>query len=335
MSETKATKIPKKYHRPTKKELHPGVGIYARVSTRSAAQLHSMAAQVSELTPFVASRSGWRLVDVYMDFESGSGSAVRPEFNRMIEDAKAQQLEIIITKSVQRFGRNTEETLVAMRSLLEAGVIIYFQIEGYSTDDKDADLFTSIRTGMAAADNASRREDRMWGVQRKVEDGTSEMYKRPCYGYRKTDDGILVIDRQRADVVKQIYRLYLEGASIIGIKRSLEEQRIPSPSGGETWSMRTIDLILSNEKYTGKIVLFKTVIVNYPYSVRRSNAGGALREQYCMTNGVDAIIDDETFQKVQEEKKRRSNYEETENGRQRRKSKYSSKQKSLESEKTH
>lgn len=99
--------------------------------------------------------------------------------------------------------------------------------------------------------------------------------------------------------------------------------------------MRTIDLILSNEKYTGKIVLFKTVMVNYPYSVRRSNAGGVLREQYCMTNGVDAIIDDETFQKVQEEKKRRSNYEETENRRQRRKSKYSSKQKSLESEETH
>lgn len=89
--------------------------------------------------------------------------------------------------------------------------------------------------------------------------------------------------------------------------------------------MRTIDLVLSNEKYVGKIVLFKTVMVNYPYSVRRSNAGAALHEQYCMTNGVDAIIDEETFQAVQEEKKRRSNFDEDETGRHRCKLRYSSK----------
>ena len=134
-----------------------------------------------------------------------------------------------------------------------------------------------------------------------------------------------MIDKGRADVVREIYRLYLEGFSILGIKKELELRHIPSPSGKETWSMRTIDLILSNEKYTGKIVLFKTVMVNYPYSVRRSNTGGSLREQFCMTNGVDAIIDEETFQTVQEVKKRRSNYEKTESGPQRRKVKYSSK----------
>ena len=325
MSDKRVTKIAPKYHWPTKREVQPRVGIYARVSTRSAVQLHSLAAQVSELTRFVASRSGWQLVDVYIDTESASGSSFRPEFNRMIDDAKAEKLEIIITKSVQRFGRNTEETLIAMRTLLEAGVIIYFQIEGYSSDAPDAELQTSLRTALAAADNASRREDRQWGVQKRVEDGTSEMYKRPCYGYKKTEDGVLVIDKGRADVVREIYRLYLEGFSILGIKKELESRHILSPSGKGTWSMRTIDLILSNEKYTGKIVLFKTVMVNYPYSVRRSNTGGSLREQFCMTNGVDAIIDEETFQTVQETKKRRSNYEKTENGPRRRKVKYSSK----------
>ena len=310
---------------PSKREVNPRVAIYARVSTRSAAQLHSMAAQISELTRFVASRPGWRLVDIYMDFESASGSSSRPEFNRMIEDSKAGRFEIIITKSVQRFGRNTEESLVAMRTLLEVGVIIYFQIEGYTSDAPDAELQTSLRTALAAADNASRREDHKWGVQKRVEDGTSEMYKRPCYGYKKTEDGVLVIDKERADVVKNIYRLYLDGSSILGIKRSLEEMHILSPSGNNTWSFRTIDLILSNEKYIGKIVLFKTVMVNYPYSVRRSNANGALHEQYCMTNGVDAIIDEEIFLAVQEEKKRRSNYDEDDTGRHRRKTRYSSK----------
>ena len=139
------------------------------------------------------------------------------------------------------------------------------------------------------------------------------------------EDGVLVIDKERADVVKNIYRLYLDGSSILGIKRSLEEMHILSPSGNNTWSLRTIDLILSNEKYIGKIVLFKTIMVNYPYSVRRSNANGALHEQYCMTNGVDAIIDEQTFLAVQEEKKRRSNYDEDESGRHRRKTRYSSK----------
>lgn len=325
MSDLVVTKTENSYRLPSKREVNPRVAIYARVSTRSAAQLHSMAAQVSELTCFVASRYGWKLVDIYMDFESASGSSSRPEFNRMIDDAKAGKLEIVITKSVQRFGRNTEETLVAMRALMEAGVIIYFQIEGYSSNAPDAEFQTSIRTALAAADNAPRREDRQWGVRKRVEDGTSEMYKRPCYGYKKTDDGVLVIDKERAEVVKDIYRLYLEGTSILGIKKTLEKRRIPSPSGKETWSMRTIDLILSNEKYIGKIVLFKTVMVNYPYSVRRNNSGATLHEQFCMTNGVDAIIDEETFQAVQEEKKRRSNFDEDETGRHRRKTRFSSK----------
>ena len=128
-----------------------------------------------------------------------------------MEDCQAGKLDIFITKSVQRFGRNTEETLVAMRSLLAVGVILYFQIEGYSSDAPDAELQTSLRTALAAADNASSREDRKWGVQKRVEDGTSEMYKRPCYGYKKTDDGVLIMDQERAEVVKHIYRLYPEG----------------------------------------------------------------------------------------------------------------------------
>jgi hypothetical protein len=105
----------------------------------------------------------------------------------------------------------------------------------------------------------------------------------------------------------------------------LEEKHIPSPSGGEKWPVRTIDMMLSNEKYYGTIVLFKTVTINYPYSKIVSNRTGAFADRYCITNGIDAIIDEETFMKVQEEKKRRSSYEETESGRQRKKTKYSSK----------
>ena len=193
MKEKAVTKI-QEYHINFKK-IFPHVGIYARVSTRSAAQLHSMAAQVSQLTRFVASRMDWHLVDIYMDFDSASGSTKRPEFDRMVEDAKAGRIDAVITKSVQRFGRNTEETLTTMRELLAAGVIIYFSIEGYASDSPDAELQTALRTGLAAADNASHREERKWGVQRKIEDGTSELYRRPCSGYKKAKDGVFVIDQ--------------------------------------------------------------------------------------------------------------------------------------------
>ena len=324
MSEMKITKIQKPHI--NFKKLLPDVGIYARVSTRSATQLHSMAAQVSQLTRFVASRGDWHLVDIYMDFDSASGSTKRPEFDRMVEDAKAGRIDAVITKSVQRFGRNTEETLSTMRELLAAGVIVYFSIEGYSSDSPDAEIQTSLLTGLAAADNASHRAERQWGVRRRIEDGTSELYRRPCYGYKKTKDGILVIDQLKAKVVKEIFNLYLSGESINGIKRNLEQRHIPSPSGKETWPVRTIDMMLSNEKYIGDIVLFKTVVINYPHSVRRSNKGAPLHEQFCMTNGVDAIIPKETYEAVQAEKQRRSNIAIDESGAQQRaRKKYSAK----------
>ena len=250
---------------------------------------------------------------------------MRSEFYRMIDDAKNGKIDVIITKSVQRFGRNTEENIETMRTLVASGVVIYFQIEGISSDQPDSELQATLYSALAQADNASHREDRMWGVTRKAQDGTSEMYKRACYGYIKNPEGVLAIDKEKAAVVKEIYSMYLNGASISGIKKTLEERHIPSPSGGDKWSARTIDMILSNEKYYGTIVLFKTVMVGYPFSVRRDNSTGAYRERYCITNGVESIIDEETFHRVQEEKKRRSSYEEGPDGKRRKTTKYSSK----------
>ena len=320
------TKIPE----PTQQKLKKAkarirrVGIYARVSTNRQAQLHSMAAQVSELTRFVSNRPEWKLTDIYLDFDSASGTKMRSEFYRMIDDAKNRKVDVIITKSIQRFGRNTVENVETMRTLVESGVVVYFQIEGITSDQPDAELQATRYSALAQADNASHRDERAWGVTRKAQDGTSEMYKRACYGYFKNADGVLAIDREKASVVKEIYSAYLDGASIGGIKKMLEERHIPSPSGGEKWALRTIELILSNEKYYGTIILFKTVMMGYPNSVRVNNMTGAYRERYCITNGVEAIIDEETFHRVQEEKKRRSSFEDGADGKQRKKTKYSS-----------
>lgn len=281
-----------------------------------------MAAQVSQLTQFILARRDWALVDVYMDFDSASGSKMRDNFYRMIDDAKAGRLDYIVTKSIQRFGRNTEENLTAMRTLLDSGVVVYFQIEGFASNDPEAELEAALFSTLAGADNASRREDRLWGRQRRIENGTSGLFRRPCYGYTLADNGVLVIDKNKADVVRKIYDSYLSGMSISGIKKMLEEEKIPSPSGGKTWAARTIDLILSNEKYYGTIILFKTITINYPYTVRKDNRDASLHDQYCMTNGVSAIISEEEFKAVQEEKKRRNPYDENGN---RKPQKYSSK----------
>ena len=121
-----------------------------------------------------------------------------------------------------------------MRALLSAGVVVYFQVEGYSSDMPEAELQTSLRSALAAADNAARREDRMWGVKRKIEDGTSELYKRPCYGYKKNADGVLIIDWDRAKVVRDIFKWYLDGKSIWGIKKSWKKSIFLHPRGRRT-----------------------------------------------------------------------------------------------------
>ncbi len=322
------TKIPESIVRKAGKQIANGrirrVVIYARMSTNSKAQLHSLAAQVSELTRFIQRRSDWTLADTYLDFDSASGVKTRSEFNRMIDDAKSGMLDVIITKSVQRFGRNTEENLVAMRALVASGVVVYFQVEGISSEAPDAELQATLYSALAQADNASRREDRQWGAIRKAQDGTSGLYSRPCYGYSKNTDGVLVIEEEQAEVVREIFRLYLEGKSINGIKKTLEGCHIPSPTGKENWAVRTIDLILSNEKYYGTIVLFKTVMVGYPHSVKVDNRSGAYREKYCITNGIAAIIDEETYKAVQAEKQRRSIYEEDDSGKRRKSTRYQS-----------
>ena len=301
------------------------VAIYARVSTTKKAQLHSMSQQVSALTQWVHSQTWWELVDIYLDFDSASGMKMRSQFERMIDDAKNHRIDLIVTKSVQRFGRSTVENLEAMRTLIRSGVVVYFQVENTYTDQADAELIVSLASGIAEEDNKSRRNDRMWGVQKRVEDGTSELYRRPCYGYVKQEDGVLTIDREKAQVVRDIFQAYLDGKSIGGIKRMLEERHIPSPTGGEKWPARTIDMLLSNEKYTGEIILYKTVMVGYPNSRRVMNRDSAYKDRYCITNGVEAIIDEETFNRVQEEKKRRSPFEEGPDGKRRRTTKYSSK----------
>jgi DNA invertase Pin-like site-specific DNA recombinase len=206
--------------KPPKREKR--VGIYCRVSTNDAEQLNSLAIQVSALTRLTASAPQWLLVAVYMDIASSKTGSFREEFARMLDDCKSKKLEIIITKSISRFGRDTVETLEALRLMRDFGVRVIFEQENLDTADTDSELMISIVESFAQAENESRSDNIKWGLKQKAASGTSKLYDRKCYGYDQDEDGRLIINEDESVNVRKIFRWYLDGKSILGIMKELE-----------------------------------------------------------------------------------------------------------------
>lgn len=288
------------------------VGIYCRVSTNSMEQLQSLTAQVSHLTRLTATVPQWLLSDVYMDIATSKTGSSRKEFNRMLGDCKSHKLEIVITKDVSRFGRDTVEVLDAFNQLKALGVRVIFEGNSLDTANTNSDLMVAVMESIAQAENESRSENIKWGIKQRSAQGTSKLYDRKCYGYKHDEDGHLVIDEETARNVKLIYDLYLSGQSVVGIIKELEKRKILSPTGKAKWCKRTIDVMLSNEKYTGDIELLKS---------------GKSEVHYLASGSHPAIISKEIFEAVQIEKTRRSNVVKERNGVRRKSKKYSSKRK--------
>ena len=286
------------------------VGIYCRVSTNSADQLKSLAAQVSALTRLTAANPKWLLVDVYIDIASSKTGSSRKEFTRMLQDCKSRDIEIVLTKSISRFGRDTVEILDALNQLRNLGVRVIFEQEVLDTADTDNDLLISIIESIAQAENESRSENIKWGIKQRAAQGTSKLYNRKCYGYYNDEDGNLAINESEAKNVRLIYNLYLQGKSVIGIVKELERLGIKSPTGKDTWPKRSLDVILSNEKYIGNARLLDD---------------GKHSSYYLAEDNNPAIISKETFHAVQIEKQHRSNVIKSEEGSRRKNTKYSSK----------
>src|SRR5690554_6721525 len=293
---------------PSKREKR--VGIYCRVSTNSADKLKSLTAQVSALTRLTAVNPKWLLVDVYIDIASSKTGSSRKEFLRMLRDCKSRDIEIILTKSISRFGRDTVEILDALNQLRALGVRVIFEQEVLDTADTDNDLMISIIESIAQAENESRSENIKWGIKQRAAQGTSKLYNRKCYGYYNDENGNLAIDETEAKNVRLIYNLYLQGKSVLGIVKELERLGIKSPTGKGTWPKRIIDVMLSNEKYTGNVRLLDN---------------GKHSASYFSEDNNPAIISKETFQAVQLEKQHRSNVIKGEEGSRRKSKKYSSK----------
>lgn len=277
-------------------------------------QLQSLTAQVSHLARITASTPQWLLADVYMDIATSKTGSSRKEFNRMLEDCQARKLDIVITKNISGFGRDTVETLDALNELKALGIRVIFEQEELDTANTDSDLIISVIEYVTQAENESRSENIKWGIKNRAASGKSKLYDRKCYGYKQDADGQLVIDEETAKNVELIFDLYLSGQSVLGIIKELDQRKISSPTGKEKWCKRTIDVMLSNEKYTGDVKLLKS---------------GISEVQYLATDNNPAIISKETFGAVQIEKVRRSNVINDANGGRRKSEKYSSRRNRL------
>lgn len=286
------------------------VVIYARVSSNTMEQLDSLKAQISGLTKFVSGHNNWKLVDIHIDIESAKKDSSRPAFHKMIEECKAGLTDIVVVKNISRLGRDTVEVLDAINTLKEADVRIIFRQEELDTLTVGSSLLISTIEACTQAENETRSDNIKWGIKQRASNGSLGFYRRKCYGYDKDENSDLVINKEQAEVVKLIFDLYLGGKSILGIVKELKERGIKSPTGKDNWPKRSIEEMLSNEKYIGIAVV---------------NVDGEEGQVYKLNNSHPAIISKEMFDVVQEEKLKRSNVELTDDGIRRKSRKYSSK----------
>lgn len=283
------------------------VGIYCRVSTSKTKQIIGAGNQISGLMRNVANSYQARLYDVYLDIQSGRTSEDRKNLMRLLDDCRTGKVTLVYTKSIRRFARNTVDTLTIVRELKKMNVPVYFESEQIYSFDENAELAISLSSAIAQGESENKSENIKWSIDKAAQNPDSQIYNRKCYGYSNAEDGSLIINEPEAEVIRKIFQLYLEGYSVGGIKKYLEENVILTARGKVTWSKRSIETILSNEKYVGDVILYKTFSADYPEKKRFQNRGE--HDKYIQEDHHPAIISREMFENVQEMRESRSNIE--------------------------
>ncbi|MEA4969137.1 MAG: recombinase family protein [Candidatus Pelethousia sp.] len=281
------------------------VAAYCRVSTNSEEQLSSYESQVEYYHEKIKTNPGWILVAIYADQGiSGTSTKGRKEFNRMIRACRRGKIDLIITKSVSRFVRNTLDGLDYIRQLKALGIGVYFEKENINTLTLENELILTFMMSAAQAESESLSGNIKWGIRKNFKDGKVNYIYSNFLGYREGPDGNPEIDPEEAELVRRIFSRYLQGESIAKIISDFEAEGIKTIRGKEKWRDGTVRHILSNEKYTGDALLQKTFVSDL--FTRRSEKNVGQLPRYYVHECHPAIIDRETFQKVQEEIARRA-----------------------------
>ena len=281
------------------------VAAYCRVSTEEEEQQSSYEAQCTYYTDKIMTNPEWTMAGIFADEGiTGTSTKKRDDFNRMIRKCRQKKIDLILTKSMSRFARNTLDSLKYIRALKELGIGIIFEKENINTLEMDTELIITFMSAFAQSESESISANVRWGKRQAMKEGKTSVNFKKLYGYFLDSEGNPRVDSDQAEVIRGIYNRYLQGASLRMIRQELEAEGIPNPAGREKWGIDQIRNILSNEKYCGDVLMQKTFIQDCISKKVVKNTGQL--PMYLIQNNHPAIVSREVYQAVQAEKARRS-----------------------------
>ena len=284
--------------RASKRQLR--VAAYCRVSTDDEEQLTSYEAQKNYYTDKIMTNKEWTMAGIFADEGiTGTSARKRPEFLRMIRQCKQGKIDIVLTKSISRFARNTVDCLNYVRALKELGIAVIFEKENMNTLEIDSEILITMLGAFAQSESESISANVRWGIRQAMKEGKATIQYKYLYGYRKGDDGKPEIIPDQAEVVRKIYDLFLSGTPVRGIQEYLNANSVPNINGEPKWARSAIYSILTNEKYCGDVLLQKTYIDDCINKKVKKNTGQL--PMYLVQNHHEGIISRETFDAAQAE----------------------------------
>ena len=281
------------------------VAAYCRVSTAQEEQQNSYQVQIAYYTDLINRKKEWTLAGIFADEGiSGTQTKKRTEFNRMIRMCKKKKIDLIITKSISRFSRNTVDCLQYIRQLKELGIGVIFEKENINTLTMTSEFMIALYGSFAQAESESISKNILWGKEKAYREGKVPFQYKKLLGYRKGADGKPEIIPEEAETVRSIFNLYLDGYTLLNIAQILMDQKITTATGKSEWTKSAIQSILKNEKYVGDALLQKTFTADcITHKVVKNNGE---RPMYLVTDHHTPIIDRDTFDRVQQEIARRN-----------------------------
>ena len=279
------------------------VAAYCRVSTELEQQQSSYDIQIEYYTRHIMQNPNWIFAGVFADDgRSATNTFRRDDFNQLMDQCLKGKVDMVITKSISRFARNTVDCISWVRKLKDKNVAVYFEKENLNTLDDSTEMILTILSSQAQEESRAISTNVKWGYARKFEKGESTRQR--SYGFRKAPTGEMCIVEEEAAVIRNMARWFLDGDSLERIKHRLEDAGIETTTGKKIWSTGTIYNILINEKIMGDVLLQKTFTADYLTKRRVKNSGQ--QKQYYVKNHHEAIIPKTVYYKIQEEIARRS-----------------------------
>ena len=304
-----ATKTARQNVNKQKDERKIRVAAYCRVSTDQEEQENSFKNQVDYYTRYIASHPEYELAGIYADEGiSGTNTKKREEFKRMISDCETHKIDMVLTKSISRFARNTQDCLENYRKLKNLGVVVVFEKENIKSTETTGELLLTILSSLAQDESRNISENTKWGIRSKFQKGIPHDNASKFMGFDKGSDGRLVVNEEEAKLVRRVYREFLEGFSCSTIAARLNEERIPGVSGEPKWISPTIEGMLKNEKYMGDSLLQKHITMDFLTKKQVRNEGQIA--QYYVKDSHIGIIPRDEWNAVQQELERRRSYKE-------------------------